>query len=47
MKNFEVYIEDRFEDRSLEFFIDSKHLKIFLNQGTSFGSSHDLSLIHI
>ena len=41
MKNFEVYIEDRFEDSSLEFFIDSKQLKIFLNKGTSFGSNHD------
>ena len=47
MKNFEVYIEDRFEDRSLEFFIDSKHLKIFLNQGTSFGSSHDTTSLTI
>ena len=47
MKNFEVYIEDRFEDSSLEFFIDSKQLKIFLNKGTSFGSNHDTTLFAI
>ena len=47
MKNFEIYIEDRFEDSSLEFFIDSKQLKIFLNKGTSFGSNHDTTLFAI
>ena len=47
MKNFEVYIEDRFEDSSLEFFIDSKQLIIFLNKGTSFGSNHDTTSFSI
>ena len=47
MKNFEVYIEDRFEDNSLEYFINSKQLKIFLNKGTSFGSNHDTTLFAI
>ena len=47
MKNFEVYIEDRFEDSSLELLIDSKKLKIFLNKGTSFGSSHDTTVLTI
>ena len=48
MENYDIYVEDRIEDETINIqFKDRDAIEIFLNKGSSFGSKHTTTLLAI